>query len=128
MAEYPVRNAPVRILIDGSDSMKVTTARDGTFSAFLPLPPGSHTLRAEFSPGDYPLSASMSDDVKVTVWAPLFSLPKLPSMDPVILYGALLLIFVAAGGENLLAAEKKGDHGSRPDPGGDREDAAGGGS
>jgi hypothetical protein len=98
MAEYSVRNAPVRILIDGSDSMMVTTARDGTFSAFLPLPPGSHTLRAEFSPNDYPLSASMSDEVTVTVWAPLFSLPNVPSMDPVILYGALLLIFAVAGG------------------------------
>ena len=107
MAEYPVRNAPVRILVDGSDIMKVTTARDGTFSAFLPLPPGSHTLRAEFPTGDYPISASMSDDVKVTVWAPLFSLPKLPSVDPVILYGALLLIFMAAGGRIFWRSRRK---------------------
>ena len=113
MANYPVRNAPVRIFTDGIDSGEITTTEDGTFSVFLPLPPRSYSLRAVFSPGDLPLSASMSDDVPVTVWAPLFNLPDPSTMDrilqvmAVLLVGAVLVILAADAGGVLRLPKRK---------------------
>jgi len=78
MANYPVRNAPVTILSDGSSRTDTTTYEDGTFEVFVPLSPGNHTLRAEFSSEEYPISPSLSEEVTIEVLPPpvSFGLPE----------------------------------------------------
>jgi hypothetical protein len=88
----------VRILSDGMTAMDLMTGEDGTFQAFLQLPPGRHTLRAEFSGEGYPLFPSASDEVTLEVPPRPFSLPGTSPGTPLILYGAVVLVLLGAGG------------------------------
>ena len=99
IANRPVRNAPVTILSDGQGSMGTTTAGDGTFRVFLPLSPGRHTLRAQFSSDDYPLYPSRSEEVTIEVLPPpvTLRLPDTSSWNPYITFGALALVLLGAG-------------------------------
>jgi hypothetical protein len=97
LANHPVRNALVKILVDGSTATEVMTAEDGTFQAFLQLPPGSYTLRAEFSADGYPLFPSASDEVTIDVPSRPFSLPGTSPDTPFIVYGAAALVLLGAG-------------------------------
>jgi hypothetical protein len=97
IANRPVRNAPVTILFDGGSSLGTTTGEDGTFRVFLPLSPGWHTLRAQFSSEDYPLIPSTSKEVTILVPPPPIRLPDTSSWDPAIVFGALALVLLGAG-------------------------------
>ncbi len=99
IANRPVRNSPVTILFDGHGSIGTTTGEDGMFRVFLPLSPGRHTLRAQFSSDDYPLFPSLSEEVTIEVLPPpvTLSLPDPSSWNPYIAFGALALVLLSAG-------------------------------
>jgi hypothetical protein len=98
MANHPVRNAPVKILVDGQGSIDAITGEDGSYQVFVPLSPGSHRVRAQFSSMDYPLFPSLSDEVTINVPPPpLFSLPDASSRNQFIAYGAGILVLLGAG-------------------------------
>jgi hypothetical protein len=96
MANHPVRNAPVTILFEGPGRLNLTTDGDGKYQVFLPLAPGNHTLRAQFSSEDYPLYPSESNETTVVVLSP--PLRFIPSGIPIITYGAIGLVLLGAGG------------------------------
>jgi len=98
LANRPVRNAPVRILIDGENPVDVITAGDGTFSAVLQIPPGSRTLRAEFSADGYPLLPSTSEGVTVEVPPRPFQIPGTSPGEPLPAYMVVAFVLVCAGG------------------------------
>jgi hypothetical protein len=99
MANHPVRNAPLTIFFDGNSRLDTITDEDGMYQAFVPLSPGNHKFRAQFSSDDYPLFPSLSDEVTIKVLpAPVsFSLPETSSWDPIIVYGALVLVLLGVG-------------------------------
>jgi hypothetical protein len=97
IANRPVRNAPVTILVDGGSSTGTTTGEDGMFRVFLPLSPGTHTLQAQFSSEDYPLLPSTSKEVTLLVPPPPIRLPDTSSWNPAIVFGALALVLLGAG-------------------------------
>jgi hypothetical protein len=72
--EVPVKNAPVRILVDGSDQVQAETAADGTYAAVLTLAEGDRTLQAVFDGEGYPLNPSESVIRTVTI-SPVTPLP-----------------------------------------------------
>ena len=84
------------------------------FRVFLPLSPGRHTLRAQFSSDDYPLFPSVSEEVTIVVPPPpvAIRLPDTSSWNPVIVYGALALVLLGAGSATFLVPppEQKGSH------------------
>ena len=69
------------------------------FRIFLPLSPGRHMLRAQFSSEDYPLFPSMSEEVTIVVPPPpvTLTLPDTSSWNPFIAYGALALVLLSGG-------------------------------
>jgi hypothetical protein len=97
IANRPVRNAPVTILFDGGSSTGTTTGEDGLFRIFLPLSPGTHTLRAQFSSDDYPLLPSTSKELTIMVPPPPIRLPDTSSWDPSIVSGVLAVVLLSAG-------------------------------
>jgi hypothetical protein len=121
MANHPVRNALVTILVGGMGSLNTTTDNDGMFRAFLPLSPGRYTLRAQFSGDDYPLFLSVSDEVTIEVPPPpvTIRLPETSSWNPIIVYGTLALVLLGAGSVTLwyLRRNKRASlAGSRKEP------------
>ena len=104
MANHPVRNALVTILAGGNRSMDTTTDNDGMYRVFVPLPPGRHTLRAQFSGDGYPLFPSVSDEVTIEVPPPpvAIRLPETSSWNPVLVYGTLALVLLGAGSATFL--------------------------
>jgi hypothetical protein len=98
-ADYPVRNAPVMILYDGQGRVDTTTRDDGTFEAFLPLEPGYHKVRAQFSDGTYPISPSRSAEVTIEVLPvrPTLDLPKTSSWNPFLTLCLAVLVLLSGG-------------------------------
>ena len=72
--DVPVRTAPVRILVDGTDQVQAETASDGTFTVVFTLPAGDHSLQAIFDGEGYPLNPSESEIRMVTI-SPATPLP-----------------------------------------------------
>ena len=95
MANHPVRNVPLTILFDGQGLLNTTTDGEGKYKVFLPLSPGRHTLKAQFSSDDYPLFPSQSNEVALQIPSPPISF--IPSGNPSLAYGAVALVLLGAG-------------------------------
>jgi hypothetical protein len=65
----PVQGAPVYLGVDGQTSWECgTTGADGVFTLTTgELSPRTHTLKAQFDPGRFPLNGSESEPVRVVV-------------------------------------------------------------
>lgn len=79
----PVRFAPVTVTDETGHSFSATTDGTGYYAATIPLSPGDHTLVARFSSTEFPINASESDPVSVTIpdtgiLSPVVSSPNSP--------------------------------------------------
>jgi hypothetical protein len=67
LANYPVASAPVQITWDQSHVIVTTTNAKGEFMETIHLPPGRHTLIADFSGDGFPINPSESDPATVDI-------------------------------------------------------------
>jgi len=67
MANYPVRSATIQITWDQTHVLVTKTDSRGWFMKEIQLPPGKHTLVAQFSGESYPINPSESDPQVVEI-------------------------------------------------------------
>jgi hypothetical protein len=101
IANHPVRSAPFTVTENGELLIRGTTDGAGAFNVTLPLSAGTHIIQAHFSSPDYPVSASESTPVSLTI------LPLPASSSPeergdfwktVVTGAAIIGILAASGG------------------------------
>jgi len=85
----PVRGAPVTIYADRIPTATAETDSGGRYNVSFSLSPGEHELKAVFESSDFPLEASESAVIRVSVQEPGNSLP--------LIAGAILIILIGAG-------------------------------
>lgn len=100
IANEPVRYAPYVIAEKGEIIADGTTDGNGAFNTTVPLSAGTHYIYAAFSSPDYPVNASKSDLVNVTIEAPqgIAAETKGNLQDPVIVWALVVAILAASGG------------------------------
>jgi hypothetical protein len=88
--DIPVRNAPVRVVIDGFEDQLTTTTEEGTYTILVVLTEGGHTLQAVFDDPAYPLLPSSTTIRSLSVS------PR-PSLPLTLLVGGGILALASAG-------------------------------
>jgi hypothetical protein len=100
IANHPVRSAPFTITEKGELLIRGMTDGAGAFNATIPLAAGTHIIQAHFSSPDYPVNASESTPVSLTI-------PPLPANSSpeergdfwkTIVTGAAIIGILAASG------------------------------
>jgi len=70
IANQPVRNAPVELILDGVNIRLTQTNSDGVFFSVYNLTAGKHTVQARFTGVGYPINPSESEIKTIVVSAP----------------------------------------------------------
>jgi hypothetical protein len=99
LANRPVRFAPFMVRENNRTLFSGTTDDGGKFNVSVPLFPGTHVLVARFDSPDYPVNASESDPVTVSIpLSAVLSSPRKTS-DPFVLVTAVAVVLaVSLGG------------------------------
>jgi len=108
-ANRPVRLAPVNITEGNRVISSGRTDDSGLFNITVPLAPGTHILRAEFSSPEFPVNPSVSSPVSVTIPSPApLPVPTAgAARGPVLTWAAAILVILASAGIALLYLRKR---------------------
>lgn len=97
----PVRNAPVRVVIDGFEDQLTMTSDDGTYSVVVVLTEGEHTLQAVFDDTGFPLLPSSSAIQNVSVF------PRASLIVTVLIGGGMLALTSVGAGWYLTKSRRR---------------------
>lgn len=96
MANYPVRSASVQIIWDQTHVIVTKTDANGQFMREIQLPPGRHTIIADFSGDGYPINPSESEPRVVDISLIRGLEPDYGYVWPVISVIGIFLLFLGA--------------------------------
>jgi|MTBAKMStandDraft_1061839.scaffolds.fasta_scaffold04503_5 hypothetical protein len=99
--EIPVRNAPVRVVIDGFEDQLTMTSDEGTYSVIVVLTGGGHTLQAIFDDPGFPLLPSSSAIRNVSVF------PRANLIVTILIGGGILALTSVAAGWYLTKSRRR---------------------
>ena len=116
IANVPVRYAPYSIVEKGKTVAQGTTDNKGAFNTTVPLSAGTHILYAAFSSRAYPINASESDPVTVTIETPpgIATETSGDVQNPVFVWALVAGILAASGGGAFWYLSRKKGADGRP--------------